>query len=469
MPQTITEQQRWSTCLKIIQNNVNQQQYATWFAPITLDGFDVERQELTLCVPSPYFREHIEKHFLPLLRQVLVRVYGRGVRLMYKVKIDAEHDLSVNVEGSTRSTAGTQQPSLRTPIMPPVVQQLDSHLQENLTFDNFVEGVANKLPRTVGLSIADNPHQMTFNPLFVYGASGVGKTHLITAIGNRMKELHPQMRVLYVSAHLFQVQYTESVRQNKTNDFIAFYQTIDALIIDDIQELATEKTQLAFFHIFNHLHQNGRQLILSSDRPPVALGGMNERLLTRFKWGLLAELERPDISLRRDIIRSKVHHDGLRISEDVIDYIATNVDKNVRDLQGVVTSLMAYSVVYNRDVDVAMAQNVIAKTIGLPEKHEITVEGIVEQTCAAFGIDRADLLSASRKANIVVGRQVAMYLAQKHTHLSTTKIGAAIGRRNHATVIHSCQSVVQRMETDRAFRQQIEDLEVQLGKGDIAG
>ena len=463
MPQTITEQQRWSTCLKIIQNNVNQQQYATWFAPITLDGFDIERQELTVCVPSPYFREHIEQNFLPLLRQVLVRVYGRGVRLMYKVKIDAEHDLSVNVEGSTRSMAGAHQPSLLRGTMPAVVQQLDSHLQVNLTFDNFVEGVANKLPRTVGLSIADNPHQKTFNPLFVYGASGVGKTHLVTAIGNRMKELHPQMRVLYVSAHLFQVQYTESVRQNKTNDFIAFYQTIDALIIDDIQELATEKTQLAFFHIFNHLHQNGRQLILTSDRPPVALGGMNERLLTRFKWGLLAELERPDLSLRRDIIRSKVRHDGLRISEAVIDYIATNVEKCVRDLHGIVTSLMAYSVVYNCDVDVAMAEKVIAKTIGLPEKHEITVDGIVEHTCAAFGIDRADMLSASRKANIVVGRQVAMYLAQKHTHLSTTKIGAAIGRRNHATVIHSCQSVAQRMETDRTFRQQIEDLESQLG------
>ena len=252
------------------------------------------------------------------------------------------------------------------------------------------------------------------------------------------------------------------MRQNKTNDFIAFYQTIDVLIIDDIQELATEKTQLAFFHIFNHLHQNGKQLILTSDRPPVALGGMNERLLTRFKWGLLAELERPDQTLRRDILRSKVRHDGLRISEPVIDFISHNVDKSVRDLHGVVTSLMAYSVVYNCEVDIAMAERVIARTVGMAERREITIEGIVEQTCLAFGIEREELLSASRKATIVAGRQVAMYLAQKHTHLSTTKIGAAIGRRNHATVIHSCQSVQQRMETDRVFRQQVEELEAHL-------
>lgn len=461
MSTTPTEEQRWSACLKIIQHNVSQQQYAIWFAPLTLDSYDAQRRELTVCVPSPYFREHIEQHFLSLLRQSLVRVYGEGIRLMYKVKVDAKNDLSVSVEGSTRTTA-SQQPQMRLATAQSTLQPLDSHLQDDLTFDNFVEGAANKLPRTVGMSIAENPHQMTFNPLFVYGASGVGKTHLVTAIGNRLKELHPQARVLYVSAHLFQVQYTESVRQNKTNDFIAFYQTIDVLIIDDIQELATEKTQLAFFHIFNHLHQNGKQLILTSDRPPVALGGMNERLLTRFKWGLLAELERPDQTLRRDILRSKVRHDGLRISEPVIDFISHNVDKSVRDLHGVVTSLMAYSVVYNCEVDIAMAERVIARTVGMAERREITIEGIVEQTCLAFGIEREELLSASRKATIVAGRQVAMYLAQKHTHLSTTKIGAAIGRRNHATVIHSCQSVQQRMETDRVFRQQVEELEAHL-------
>lgn len=447
--------------MSIIQHNISQQQFDTWFAPITLDSYDVQRCELTVCVPSPYFREHIEQNFLDLLRRVLVRVYGNGIRLIYKVNVDSQNGLSVNEESSNRTTSSVGV-SLRTGQTQDVLRPLDSHLKEDLTFDNFVEGAANKLPRAVGLSIAENPHQMTFNPLFVYGGSGVGKTHLVTAIGNRLKELHPQTRVLYISAHLFQVQYTESVRRNKTNDFVAFYQSIDVLIIDDIQELATEKTQLAFFHIFNHLHQNGKQIILTSDRPPLDLGGMNERLLTRFKWGMLAELEQPDQVLRRDILRSKVRHDGLRISEPVIDFISRNVDKSVRDLHGVVTSLMAYSVVYNCEVDVAMAERVIARTVGLPERKEITIDGILERTCAAFGIEREDLLSSSRKAAIVVGRQVAMYLAQKHTRLSTTKIGAAIGRRNHATVIHSCQSVQQRMETDRDFRQQVEDLEQQL-------
>ncbi|MBR6459374.1 MAG: ATP-binding protein, partial [Actinomycetaceae bacterium] len=291
-----TESQRWATCLQIIRNNVSQQQYDIWFAPVTFDSFDVERNELTLCVPSPYFREHIETHFLTLLRQVLLRIYGRGIKLIYKVKVDAEHGLTVNESSTDCSTAVCQTMSSQPAnAAPEPLQQLDSNLNADYTFDNFVEGVANKLPRTVGLSIAQNPHQMTFNPLFVYGASGVGKTHLVNAIGTRLKELHPARRVLYVSAHLFQVQYTDAVRQNRVNDFIAFYQSIDVLIIDDIQEFATlEKTQLAFFHIFNHLHQNGRQLILTSDRPPVALSGMNERLLTRFKWGLLAELEKPD-------------------------------------------------------------------------------------------------------------------------------------------------------------------------------
>ncbi len=464
MPLSHTESQRWASCLKIIQNNVSRQQYAIWFAPLTLESYDTERHELTVCVPSPYFCEHIETNYLPLLRDVLVRVYGEGIQLIYKVKTDAENDISVNVEASRRATTAdarsTAQPAGTAAAS---VQELDSHLQAEYTFDNFVEGLSNKLPRTVGLSIAQNPHQMTFNPLFVYGASGVGKTHLVNAIGLRLKELHPAMRVLYVSAHLFQVQYTESVRQNKVNDFIAFYQTIDVLIIDDVQEFATmEKTQLAFFHIFNHLHQNGKQIILTSDRPPVALGGMNERLLTRFKWGLLAELERPNQELRCAILRHKIRHDGLRISEDVINFIAANVDKSVRDLQGVVNSLMAYSVVHDCEIDLSMAERVIQSTIGMAERRKVTIDDILQQTCAAFCVSTEAVLSSSRKAEVVTGRQVAMYLADKHLHMSTTKIGAAIGRRTHATVLHSCQMVANRMETDRAFRSQIEALEKQL-------
>ena len=290
---------RWTECLRMIHNNLQEQQFNTWFAPIHSVTFNEERRELTLCVPSPFIYEYIEKHFVKLLSAVLKHVYGAGVSLIYKVMTDATNDISMDLEGSTAGALKAQ-PRVDVNKSPRLLQELDSQLRPEYTFDNFVEGAANKLPRTVGLAIAQNPKQSTFNPLFIYGGSGTGKTHLVNAIGLRLKELHPELRVLYVSAHLFQVQYTDSVRNNTTNDFINFYQNIDVLIIDDVQEFVTKATQQTFFHIFNHLHQNGRQLILTSDRPPVALQGMEERLLTRFKWGLLAELERPDVELRRN-------------------------------------------------------------------------------------------------------------------------------------------------------------------------
>ncbi len=462
-----TQAKRWEACLRIIQSNLDAQQYATWFEPIAFDSFDEQSNELKVRVPSPFVYEYIESHFLSLLRAVLKRVYGERIRLVYNITTDATNNLSLDLEASNRSTR-VQQPASQVALnqSPRPLQELDSQLKPEYTFDNFVEGSTNKLPRTVGLAIAENPRQATFNPLFIYGPSGCGKTHLVNAIGTRLKELHPQMRVLYVSAHLFQVQYTDSVRKNTVNDFISFYQTIDALIIDDIQEFASlHKTQLAFFHIFNHLHQNGRQLILTSDRPPIELQGMEERLLTRFKWGLLAELERPNEELRRNILRSKIHHDGLRISEPVINYIASVVSHSVRDLEGVINSLMAYSVVYNCDIDLQMAERVITRTIGTARATtpaEVTIDTIIDCTCQAFDVDRKELLSKSRKANIALSRQVAMYLAQKHTRLSTTKIGFAIGRRNHATVIHACQNISARLQSEEQLRQQVADLEQQL-------
>lgn len=459
-----TTKSSWDTCLQLIYNNVGEQQFNTWFAPIRQVDFDEEKRELTLCVPSSFIYEYHEAHYTKLLRFVLSRVYGQGVRLMYKVTTDATTGEGQTWEGSTTPAAKAVVNTIPANQAPQPLQTLDSQLKPEYTFDNFVPGDSNKLPLAVGQAIAQNPKQATFNPLFLYGPSGCGKTHLVTAIGARLKELHPEMRVLYVSAHLFQIQYTDSIRRNTFNDFIAFYQSIDALIIDDVQEFAAhQKTQLAFFHIFNHLHQNGRQLILTSDRPPVALQGMEERLLTRFKWGLLAELERPDEELRRDILRSKIRHDGLRFSDDVINYIARVVDKSVRDLEGIIHSLLAYSVVLNHPIDIQLAQNVIARTIGLQaQKHPLTVDEILDKTCTFFNLDREEVLSKSRKASVVLGRQVAMFLTQKHTTLSTTKIGAAIGRRNHATVLHSCQSISNRLKDDTAFSERIGELEAML-------
>jgi len=458
---------RWSACLRLIHNNIAKQLYDTWFAPITFSQFDEERRELTLCVPSPFFVEYIEAHFVRLLRMVLVHIYGEGVRLSYTVTTDATHHLTQTVEATDHSTAvGQHLRSGGANEAPQPLQELDSQLKAEYTFDNFVEGLSNKLPRTVGQAIAADPKQTAFNPFFIYGPSGSGKTHLVNAIGTRIKELHPQKRVLYVAAHLFQVQYTDAVRQNKVNDFIAFYQSIDVLIIDDIQEFATlQKTQMAFFHIFNHLHLNGRQLILTSDRPPVALQGMEERLLTRFKWGLLAELERADLELRRDILRHKIRHNGLLIPENVIDYIAIHVDQSIRDLEGVVNSLMVYSMVWKHPIDVELAQRVIERSVGSPQaraQRALTVDTILEQTCQFFDIDRDEVLSQSRKAAVVQARQVAMYLTQKLTNLSTAKIGVAIGRRNHATVVHSCQNVSRRMTEDADFNDRVSQLQQML-------
>ena len=455
----------WQNCLKLFRNNLSEQQFNTWFAPIHSALYDEERKELSLFVPSPFIYEYIEAHYVKLLRTVLKHVYGPGVRLVYKVTTDATNDYTTTLPTSTHVLESPVHSTTPANQAPQPLQQFDSQLNPAYTFDNFIEGAANKLPLTVGKAIAQNPRQTTFNPLFIYGGSGVGKTHLVNAIGNSLRELHPELRVLYISAHLFQVQFVNAHLQKKINDFISFYQSINVLIIDDVQEFAgQEKTQLAFFHIFNHLHQNGRQLILTSDRPPVALQGMEERLLTRFKWGLLAELERPDVELRRDILRMKIRRNGLTFfTEPVIDFIAQHVDKSIRDLEGVINSLMVQNIVSGSEIDVATAENVISRTIGLSEQHrEITVDDILEQTCQAFRIDRADLLSSSRKANTVLGRQVAMYLTQKHTRLSTTKIGIAIGRRNHATVVHACQSIAQRLITDADLRTRISQLEAQL-------
>lgn len=455
--------QLWDDCLRMIAANLSQQQFATWFAPIQFVSFDNEEHELTLRVPSSFFHEYLEEHYVNLIRSALYRYFGSDVCLSYLITTDAQHHLD---QKASASEGKPETPVKREGINqgPRMLQQLDPQLKADYTFQNFVVGDANKLPASVGRAIAQNPDQTTFNPLFIYGASGVGKTHLVTAIGHMVRGLHPEKRVLYVSAHLFQVQYTNSIRQNTFNDFVNFYQTIDVLIIDDIQELVGQtKTQLAFFHIFNNLHLNGRQLILTSDRPPVALQGMEERLLTRFKWGLLAELELPDETLRKNILLQKIRRDGLRIDAPVVDFIARNVTHSIRDLEGVLTSLMAYSIVNNSDIDLALAQHVIGRTVGLSQQQaELTIDTIIDRTCDYFDIDRADVMSSSRKAPIVLARQVVMYLAGRHTTLSTTKIGLYVGHRGHATVVHSLQAVKNRMDVDDLFRQRLNELETLL-------
>ncbi len=452
----------WKRCLSVIRDNVPETIYKTWFEPIV--PLMYEEKALTIGVPSQFFYEFLEEKFADLLRMALNKEIGEGTQLMYRVLIDKTSGTTIDLKGNTRSTSlPAQAPILEgnkapTPMQAPAAQDLDPHLNPNYNFDNFIKGNSNEFSRTVGETVAKNPAK-TFNPLFLYGPSGVGKTHLTNAIGTRIKELYPEKRVLYVSAHLFQVQYTDSVRTNHFNDFISFYQTIDVLIIDDIQEFAgVTKTQNTFFHIFNHLHQNGKQLILTSDRAPIMLQGMEERLLTRFKWGLVAELDKPDVELRRNILRNKIKRDGLNIPENVIQYIAENVNESVRELEGIINSLLAQSILFKREIDMDLATRIIRKVVRCENK-PITIETIISKVCAHFNLDESVIQTKSRKREVVQVRQLAMFLAKKHTELPTSKIGLLIGNRDHATVIHACKIVREQAEVDKAFLAEIEEIE----------
>ena len=315
------------------------------------------------------------------------------------------------------------------------------------------------MPRSVGESLAEHPNTPQFNPFFIYGPSGSGKTHLINAIGVRTRQLYPDKRVLYLSARTFEVQYTSAQIQNKINDFINFYQTIDVLIVDDIQEWENKKgTQTTFFHIFNHLFRNNKRIILAADRPPVELQGIMDRLLTRFKCGLIAPLERPNVQLCMDILDKKVYRDGLEIPKDVIEYIAENANGSVRDLQGVVNSLMAFSIVYNRKVDLCLAERVIKRAVKVDEK-PLTIDDIIDSVCNHFNVTVAEVNGRSRKRDYVMARQVSMFLAQKYTKMPASRIGKLVGGRDHSTVIHSCAQIERRLKTDANFSDEIQSIE----------
>ena len=455
----------WGRCLNLIRDNVPETTFKTWFEPIV--PLKYEDKALTIGVPSPFFYEFLEEKFVDLLRAALYKEIGEGTQLMYCILTDKTNHITVNMEGSKRSSALPTQTVIRdgnkapNPMQAPAPQDLDPHLNPNYNFENFIKGNSNEFSRTVGETVAKNPAK-TFNPLFLYGPSGVGKTHLTNAIGTRIKELYPEKRVLYVSAHLFQVQYTDSVRTNHFNDFISFYQTIDVLIIDDIQEFAgVTKTQNTFFHIFNHLHQNGKQLILTSDRAPVMLQGMEERLLTRFKWGLVAELEKPDVELRKNILRNKIRRDGLQFPPEVINYIAENVSDSVRDLEGIIISIMAHSTIYNKDVDLELAQRIVRK-VTQNESKAITIDNIINTVCKHFGLDTSAIHTKSRKREVVQARQIAMYLAKNYTDFSTAKIGSLIGNKDHATVLHACKTISELKEVSKSFQAELEEMQTAL-------
>lgn len=454
----------WEKCLDVIRDNIPEPAFNTWFAPIV--PLNYQDHVLTIQVPSQFFYEYLEDKYLDLLQQTLYREIGEGTILNYRILVETENNIAVEMRGISKQFSGSNKQSTKniavkvpSPFDRVETSEFDSQINSKYTFSNFFEGESNRLARTAAEAVSLNPAKTAFNPLFIHGNSGVGKTHLCHAIGSNVKELFPDKKVLYLSAHLFKIQYTDARRFNTINDFINFYQSIDVLIIDDIQELSgLEKTQNTFFHIFNHLHQNNKQLVMTSDCAPMDMKGVEERLLTRFRWGLASKLERPDKELRKEILQNKILSDGLTISEDVIDYIATNVTENVRDLEGIIVSLMAHSIINNSEIDLILAKRIVEQSIKF-EKKKITIQSIQETISDFYDVRKELIQSKSRKREIVQARQVIMYFMKKHTELSLSQIGVHVGNRTHATVVHACNTVKNYVEVDKGFRSDIEEIE----------
>lgn len=454
----INHTELWDRCLAIFKDNLPAEQYDAWFKPVT--SLSYENDRLTVAVPSSYFSEQLEERYLKLIAPTLRRVYGNQVKLFYHYNlVKNEPSSAVSLSSSNPSAAVAPRAGISTNPFQPVVQdEIDSQLNPRYTFENYCGSLSNKIARSIGEAIAADPKCKTFNPLFIFGPSGVGKTHLIQAIGIRIKEQNPMARVLYVTARLFESQYTAASCKGKVNEFIHFYQSIDVLIIDDIQDLMNKPaTQNTFFHIFNHLHQNQKQLILTSDVRPSQMEKMEERLLSRFKWGMTAELERPDYELRKDVLTQKAEQDGLSIPGSVMEYIARNVTDSIRELEGIVVSLMAHATVLGTEITLDLARNVLANAVKINRK-QINFEMIAQEVSAFYDIDSDQLFTKSRKREISDARQMVMYLAKKHAKLPLTTIGARLSR-THATVLHACKSIEGRLPLEAKLQADVTAIE----------
>lgn len=466
----------WNNCLKVIKDNVPSISYRTWFEPIV--PLKLESSVLTIQVPSPFFYEYLEEQYIDILKKVLRKELGPDAKLEYSVVMQNNNfndNKPYTVKFPARNSKDIKNKPVPVPIDPeeatiknpfviPGIKKLniDPRLNPSYSFNNFVEGECNRLARSAGYAVANNPGGTAFNPLLIYGDSGLGKTHLAQAIGIDVKEKFPEKTVLYVNANKFQTQFVDSVRNNNKNDFLHFYQMIDVLIIDDVHEFAgKEKTQDTFFHIFNHLHQSGKQLVLTSDKPPVELQGLEQRLLSRFKWGLSADLQAPDFETRIAILQKKIYNDGIEMPQDVIEYIATHISDNIRELEGALISLLAQSTLNKKEITLDLAHEMIDKLIK-NTKREISIDYIQKVVCNYFNIAVDQLQSKTRKREIVQARQVAMFFSKTLTKASLANIGSQIGGKDHATVLHACKTVNNLLETDKRFRLQVDEIEKKL-------
>ena len=455
----------WNDCLHIIEQLVEPQKYATWFKPIK--PVSMEDSTLTVEVPTDFFREYLEGAFLDIIKKTLRRVIGADARLIYRVRPvksqqPMQYPASNSLEPSNRPVSiNTYNPSGNpSPFVYPGLQKLNikPRLNPVYCFENLIEGECNKMGITAGLNISSAPGNTPFNPLFLFASSGLGKTHIAQAIGLAIKEKFPEKVVLYVTGNEFKTQYMDAVNvKNKLTDFLAFYMKIEVLIVDDIQDLIGQGSQNAFFNVFNHLHQSGKQLIFTSDRAPVDLQNFEERLLSRFKWGLSVELKRPDYQTRLAMLKSRSFREGVSIDDAVLEYLATRIKSNFRELEGALISLIAHATLTRQEVTVELAQNITDKIVG-EEKSDLTIDKVQSVVCEYFNITREALLSKTRKRQIVQARQIAMYI--ENCSLST--IGMELGGKDHATVLHACTTVSDLMSTDRTFKQYITDIEKML-------
>src|ERR1700752_5347670 len=461
----------WTNCLKIINDIVERQHYKTWFEPIK--PVSLKNNVLVIQVPSQFFFEYLEEHYVNLLAKTLKRELGKDARLEYRIMVDSGNSknkpVMMEVSGQGFKTFSNNEMDfpliINNPVKNPFVipglkkMQIDPQLNHMYVFDSFIEGDCNRVARRAGKTVAEKPGANSFNPLVIYGGVGLGKTHLAQSIGNEVKRAHLHKVVLYVSSEKFINQFIDHSRNNAINDFIHFYQLIDILIVDDVQFFAkAEKSQDALFAIFNHLHQSGKQLVLTSDKPPKDLEGVQERLLSRFRWGLSADLQVPDYDTKIEILEKKMKNDGLDMPREVVKYIAYNINSNVRELEGALISLLAQSSLNKRDIDLELAKKVLRNFVKTSSK-EITIDAIQKMVCEFFDVSYDKLLQKTRKREIVQARQITMYLAKAFTKNSLKTIGEHFGGRDHTTVIHSCQTVKDLMDTDGLFRDNVMELQ----------
>jgi len=465
----------WEDCLSLIKDNVTLQGYKTWFEPIK--PVKLDNNVLTIQVPSQFFYEWLEEHYIHLLKKIIRKELGEEGRLEYSIIMENNYTDSspYTVKIPTSNRRAIKNPSVQVPVNvgnkqiknPFVIPGLrkinvDSNLKPNYSFENLVEGDCNRLARSAGFAVAKNPGGTAFNPLLIYGGVGLGKTHLAQAIGIEIKNRFANKTVLYVESEKFIHQFIDAVKNNNVNDFSHFYQMIDVLIIDDVQFLAgKEKTQDMFFHIFNHLHQTGKQIVLTSDKAPVEMLGMEQRLLSRFKWGLSADLQTPSLETRIAILEKKMYADGIDLPKDVTEYLAYSVTTNIRELEGALISLIAHSSLNRKPVTLDLAKQMIDKFVKNTAR-EVSIDYIQKVVCDYFDLPIELLKSKTRKREVVQARQIAMYFAKKMTKSSLANIGMHCGGKDHATVLHACRTVNNLQETDKQFRKYLDDLEKKL-------